>query len=141
MTPEAKQEIFHNIVENIDGLDPQKQEQLYAVLLEFADVLADDPDDFGRTGKLKHEINTGNAAPIRQHVRRVPPAKRGEVQMLLDEMLRKKVVQPSSSPWVSPVVLVKKKDGSTRFCVDYWKVNNITRKDAYPLPRIDNTLA
>ena len=137
---EAKREILHDIVENVDGLNPQEREQLYAVLLEFADVFAEGPVDFGRTGKIKHEIDTGNSAPIRQHVRRVPPTRRDEVQTLLDEMLQKKVVQPSTSPWASPVVLIRKKDGSTRFCVDYRKVNNVTRKDAYLLPRIDDTL-
>lgn len=55
-------------------------------------------------------------------------------------MSTKKVVQPSTSPCASPVVLVRKKDGSNRFCVDYRKVNSVTRKDAYPLPRIDETL-
>ena len=55
-------------------------------------------------------------------------------------MQEKDVIQQSSSPWASPIVLVKKKDGTTRFCVDYRKLNNVTRKDAYPLPRIDLTL-
>ena len=105
-------------MENIDGLNRQKQEQLYTVLLEFADVF-----DFGRTERVKHKIDLGNCAPIRQHVRKVPTAKMDEVQRLLDEMLQKKVVQPSTSPWASPVVLVRKKDGSTRFCVDYRQVN------------------
>ena len=55
-------------------------------------------------------------------------------------MLESGVVERSTSPWASPIVLMKKKDGTVRFCVDYRKVNNITRKDAYPLPRIDTTL-
>ncbi|KAG8173371.1 hypothetical protein JTE90_015532 [Oedothorax gibbosus] len=55
-------------------------------------------------------------------------------------MLKKEVVQPSENPWSSPVVLVKKKDGSWRFCVDYRRLNKLTKKEVYPLPRIDDTL-
>ena len=59
---------------------------------------------------------------------------------MLDEMLQKDIIQPSASPWASPVVLVQKKDGTIRFCIDYRKLNAVTRKDAYPLSRIDETL-
>ena len=94
----------------------------------------------GRTDKVKHQIDTGSSAPIRQHVRRLPPARREEVKKLLKHMLAQDVIQPTNSPWASPVILVRKKDGSTRFCVDYRNVNSITRKDAYPLPRIDDMM-
>ena len=97
-------------------------------------------DELGYTGKLKHSINTGDHPPIRQPARRVPPFRRKEVQKLLQNMERRDVIQPSSSPWASPVVLVQKKDGTLRFCIAYRKLNAITRKDAYPIPRIVDTL-
>ena len=65
---------------------------------------------------------------------------KAEVKDLLADMEKKDVIRPSNSPWASPIVLVRKRDGSHRFCVDYRKLNAVTRKDAYPLPRIDDTL-
>ena len=121
-------------------LTEEERQQLYAVLLEYAQVFAEESDDFGRTDKIKHTINTGDAMPVRQPVRRIPPFRREEARRLLSDMLEKDVIQPSSSPWASPIVLVGKKDWSLRYCVDYRKVNGVTRKDAYPLPRVDDTL-
>ena len=63
----------------------------------------------------------------------------GTVRQRVDDMLQHGVIQPSTSPWAAPIVLVKKKDGTTRFCVDYRKLKDVTRKDAYPLLRIDET--
>ena len=68
------------------------------------------------------------------------PAQREVVKRLLDDMLQDDVIQPSSSPWASPVVLATKKDGSSHFCVDYCKLNEVTQKDAYPLSQIDEVL-
>lgn len=59
---------------------------------------------------------------------------------MLDDMLQQGVIEPSHSPWSSPVILVKKKDGSLRFCIDYRKLNQVTQKDCYPLPRVDDLL-
>lgn len=73
-------------------------------------------------------------------MRRLPIHKYVEVEELIDDMLNKNVIQPSSSPWASGIVLVQKKDGTTRFCVDYRRLNDVTTKDAYPLPRIDDCL-
>ena len=75
-----------------------------------------------------------------QAPRRIPFTLRGKVSQLVNEMLEQGVTVPSSSPWASPIVLVAKKDGSTRFCVDYRKLNAITKLDVFPLPRIDDSL-
>ena len=103
-------------------------------------MLAKCPEDLGRTSILSHHIETGEVQPIRQQVQRVPLLHRRIVKDLLKDMLEKRVISPSKSPWTSPIVLVKKKDGTTRFCVDYRKVNDVTRKDDYPNPRVDDTL-
>ena len=139
-THERQQRLWEMVLDTGTKLTDEERQQMYCVLVEYADVFADQPDDFGRTSKLKHSINTGDAQPIRQQVRRIPPYRREEARKLLSDMLSKEVIQPSGSPWASPIVLVSKKDGSIRFCVDYRKVNGITRKDAYPLPRVDDTL-
>ena len=136
-----KQEMLEQMVrQSEEHLTDSQRKQLLQLLECYSDVFADCKDDFGRTNRIQHQIPTGESAPIRQPVRRVPPTKRSKTRELLQGMLKKDVIQPSSSPWASPIVLVKKKDGSTRFCVDYRKVIGVTRKDAHPLPRVDDTL-
>uniref|UniRef100_A0A1X7TFY0 Reverse transcriptase domain-containing protein n=1 Tax=Amphimedon queenslandica TaxID=400682 RepID=A0A1X7TFY0_AMPQE len=117
-----------------------EKEQFYNLLLSFSEIFPDSNDDLGHTTVLKHQINTGSALPIRQPPRRVPKNKQEESHRLIQNMLDNNIISRSHSPWSSPIILVKKKDGSLRFCVDYRKVNEVTRKDAYPLPRIDDTL-
>lgn len=94
----------------------------------------------GRTHEVEHQINTGNAVPIRQRPRRLPLAQEEEVEKMIQTMKKEDVIEESCSPWSSPVVLVQKKDGTKRFCVDYRMLNSVTKKDSYPLPRIDDTL-
>ena len=139
---EAEQgDILWKLVEESGAqLDEGEKEAFFCLLASYTDVLAISTADLGRTSKLRHSIDTGDSKPIRQPVRRISPHRRAEVRSLLNDMLKNGVVEQSSSPWASPIVLVKKKDGSTRFCVDYRRVNSVTRKDAYPLPRIDATL-
>ncbi|GFX98092.1 retrovirus-related Pol polyprotein from transposon 412 [Trichonephila clavipes] len=107
---------------------------------EFEDVFSRNSSDIGHTTVTQHRIDTADHPPIKQHPRRLPFAKQEEVGTLLREMQENDIIEPSSSPWASPIVLVRKKDGSTRFCVDYRKLNDVTKKDSYPLPRIDDTL-
>ncbi|GFX27404.1 hypothetical protein TNCV_35011 [Trichonephila clavipes] len=110
------------------------------LIKEFQGLFSRTFEDFGRTRLTKHRIDTGEHSPIKQHPQRLPFAKQEEVQKLIKDMKDNEVIEPSSSTWASPVVMVKKKDGSTRFCVDYRRLNGVTKKDSYPLPRIDDTL-
>ena len=128
------------VSETETDLSPVEKDKFFSLLCSFEDIFARSNSDLGKTSKLKHRINTETDTPIRQPVRRLPPHYRENVKKLLNEMLEAGVVEESTSPWASPIVLVKKKDGSVRFCVDYRKVNKITHRDAYPLPRIDSTL-
>ena len=89
---------------------------------------------------VEHSIDTGEAKPIKQRPWRTPLAYREKVVTMIGDMMARGVVVPSRSSWASPVVLVTKKDGSLRFCVDYRRLNANTRKDVYPLPRVDDIL-
>ena len=136
-TESDKQEMLGCHAEKVGSdLSAGERDVFYHLLLSYADVFACSTSDLGRTNKLRHYIHTGDATPSVSQFMSHPIV----VKKVLDQMLEKGVVEPSTSPWASLVVLVQKKDGSTRFCVDYRKVNDVTRKDAYPLPRIDTTL-
>ena len=113
---------------------------LFSLLIDYADVFAVSDDQLGRTNVLQHEIHIDNISLIHQWFRRMSPQQREEVRKLLSDMLARNIISPSKSPWASPVVLVKKKNNASRFCVDYRQVNAVTRKDAFPLPQVDDTL-
>ncbi len=113
-----------------------QKEELMELLGEFEDVLQEKP---GRTRVTEHCINT-DTRPIRQAPYRIPYAYREKVQMELKEMEESGIIEPSGSEWASPIVVVKKKDGSIRLCVDYRKLNAATPMDAYPMPQTDELL-
>ncbi|XP_073515516.1 uncharacterized protein [Phyllobates terribilis] len=96
---------------------------------------------FGRVKGVEHHIPTGDHPPIKERYRPVPPAHYQHAKGMLRDMKEAGVIRDSCSPWAAPLVLVKKKDNTMRMCVDYRKVNRITHKDAYPLPRIEESLA
>ena len=94
----------------------------------------------GQTQLTEHQIDTGEAQPIRLPPYRLPHAYRDMVQKELKEMLAHDIIEPSTSDWAAPIVLVKKQDGSLRLCVDYWRMNSVSKADAYPMPRIDELI-
>jgi hypothetical protein len=92
---------------------------MFRLLLEYEGLFAASDSDYGRTNVVKHKIATDYAHPIKQPPRRLPDALPKEVDKQVKGMLNNEVITPSSSPWSSPVVLVREKDGTTCFCVDY----------------------
>ena len=132
------------VVDKLDlssaNLSSEQTALLSSVLEKYSDIFAQSDSDLGHTTILEHGIDTQGHAPIYQRPYRIPEAQRKVVDAHVKDMADRGVIRPSKSPWSSPIVLVGKKDGSTRFCVDYRKLNSVTRKDVYPLPRIDETL-
>ena len=120
-------------------LSLSQQQDLLNLLHDYQDLFASNADSLGRTAMVRHAINT-EGPPIRQSMRRQPAVLRTTIDSEVQKMLQQGVIQPSFSPWSSPVVMVKKKDGTWRFCIDYRKLNDVTHRDAYPLPRVDATL-
>ena len=121
-------------------LDEIQQRQFAGVLLRYTDLFPTPGSTLtSHTDVVEHEIDTGDGwiccAP-----RRMSPQKMKKEDECVAEMLTGGQIEPRDSPWSSPVLLVMKKDGGTRFCVDYRRLNDATVKDAYPLPRIDDTL-
>ena len=127
------------MVEEPDLPDDEKS-QLLELLSKHHGTFSVEPGDRGETDLTQIVIDTGEVSPRRQPVRRVPFAVRQEIASHLDEMQKNSVIEPSKSPWASPVVLVRKKDGSHRFCIDYRALNAVTKQDTYPIPRISDLL-
>ncbi|UYV63976.1 hypothetical protein LAZ67_2006231, partial [Cordylochernes scorpioides] len=131
---------FAEILNIDDSLDDFQKEKLRNLLRNYRDIFDFRKKEASKTDNVKHRISTGDHLPTKQRPYRVAPAERQIIQEEVNKMEEIGIIQPSASPWASPVVLVRKKDGSWRFCVDYRRLNKITKKDVYPLPRIDDTL-
>ncbi|XP_038154197.1 uncharacterized protein LOC119791901 [Cyprinodon tularosa] len=123
-----------------ETLSEEQQEKLIVLLLNYQSLFAVSDTDLGYFSAVSHQIDTGTARPVRQPARRTPLGFQNEEETHLQSMLNAGVITPSSSGWASPVVLVRKKDGGVRWCVDYRHLNSLTTKDAYPLPKIEECL-
>ena len=122
------------------SLTEDQQQKLNSCLVHHHQAFSLEEGERGETDQIQMHIDTGDSPPKKQHLRRMPFAVRQEVAHQLQRMQEMGVIRPSTSPWSSPIVLVRKKDGTLRFCVDYRHLNSVTKADTYPLPRIDDLL-
>ena len=123
-----------------EHLSSNQLKELRSLLLTHVDAFKLEGGAMGNTDVAEHVIDTGDHAPIKQAPRRTPATLRPVVEQEVQQLLDNDIIEPSQSPWASPIVLVKKKSGEIRFCVDYRKLNFCTKKDGFPLVRIDDTL-
>jgi len=133
-------EHLHKMVDDATALCDRQRGLLEETLIRFEHCFEGGKYGLGRTDLATHVIDTNGSRPIKIPARRLGWAQQRALSEEVDRMLKLGVIEPSSSPWSSPPVLVRKKDNSYRFCVDYRRLNAATKKDAYPLPRIEDCL-
>ncbi|MCP3666773.1 MAG: hypothetical protein GY696_30465, partial [Gammaproteobacteria bacterium] len=132
-------------MENIDlsnsELTESETKKLKKLLREYEDIFSTDDFDIGYTDVIRHEIDVGDSKPVKQRAYRIPKAQEAVVKEHIEQMLENGIIRPSISAWASPIVLVKKKGGNYRVCVDFRQVNVRTlNPPATPLPRVDEIL-
>lgn len=129
-------------IETIDvsSLSAEEQGEVQVLLGKYTSVFATNDQDLGCTNPISHDIPLCDDVPILQHYCRIPPLEDELVKEYINQLLAANIIRESSSPLASPIVLVRKRDGRIRLCVDYCQLNIKTRKDAFPLPRIKESL-
>jgi hypothetical protein len=139
LIPKKSEQASDKIDINISELSEKEAEKVKHLINYYSHLFVSSTPDTTRL--VTHEIDVQGHNPIHSAPYRTSPVERDVIQKELDKMLTDKLIEPSRSPWSSPIVLIRKKDGTIRFCVDYRRLNFITKKDVYPLPRIDDSLA
>ena len=127
-------------MEGLKSWSGEQQQSAKDLLVDSADIFAKTDLDLGKCNIIKHAIKITDPQPFKERYRRIPPLLFDEVKKHLQEMIEVGAIRKSFSPWASAVVLVRKKDGGLRFCINLRKLNNRTIKDGYSLPRIEDTL-
>ncbi len=142
MSPETLPELWQQIDLSTSVLTETEKHELEKLLKEYQakGLFAASDYDLGCTDRIQHPIDTQEHPPIKLPPYRIAIAEKSKVLELITKMQAQNIIRPSASPWSSPVVIVPKKDGSLRFCCDYRQLNALSKKDVYPLPRIDDLL-
>ena len=128
-------ETLQNLDDKLKHLDSNKKENLKLVINKYEHLFSDSPT---QTNVLFHDVDVGDASPIKQHPYRVNPIKQQYLEKEITYLLENGLIEPSKSNWSSPCILVPKPDGSYRLCTDYRKVNNVTKSDSFPIPRMED---
>ncbi|XP_076032979.1 uncharacterized protein LOC143020443 [Oratosquilla oratoria] len=129
--------ILYDPSTKLGHLSNDQASDISSLLTDYSDIFSDHPHP---CSAVEHDIETNGARPIRQRPYRLNAFKKEYVREEVQRLQEVGIVEPSSSPWASPVVLVPKPDGSMRLCIDYRKLNAVTEPDSYPLPRIDDVI-
>lgn len=131
-------DVLMNLDCKLCHLPELEHNEMVEILESYVQIFQDKP---GRTSMLFHDVDVGNASPIKQHPYRLNPTKLEYVRKAVTYMLENDIISHANqSPWSSPVVLVPKEDGTQRPCIDYRKVNSVTKTDSYPIPRLDECI-
>jgi len=124
-------------IDEANLLDQDQKKQLKQLLLQHKEIFSTGDTDIGVYNKIKHRIDLTTDIPFKERHRRIPPHMIEEVRQHIEQLLATGVIKPSKSPYTSNVVLIRKKSGKLRLCVDYRQLNKITIKDSFALPRIE----
>ena len=130
-----------NVLKNLDSklshLEESQCQDLQELLEKYRDLFPDAPS---KKNQIFHDVNVGDAAPVKQHSYKLNPRKQQYLKEEIKYLLEKDFIEPSSSSWSSPCILVPKPDGSYQMCTDYRKINSVTKTDTFPIPRMDDCI-
>lgn len=130
-------QVVNNLGSKLSHLTQPQAKELKPLLNEYKDLFPDVPS---RAEGMYHDVDVGDARPIKQHPYRVIPEKREIMRKEVEYMVENKIIEPCTSEWSSPCILQPKPDNSWRFCTDFRKVNAVTKTDCFPLPRIEDLI-
>ena len=143
---EERQKLLMELLQQEGGLDqladwtPELAQKFERLLMEYHDIFSLDKNEIGCTDAAEHVIELLDEEPFKEKFRRIAPPLLDEVREHLQEMLDGGAIRPSQSAWCNAVVLVRKKDGGLRFCIDFRQLNARTKKDSYPLPQMQEAI-
>ena len=133
----SNSEVLKNLNVKLKHLSRLESKQLNELIHDHISIFSDVPN---QTHLVEHDVDVGNACPIKQAPYRLNVIKQNYLKKELEYLLENNIIEPSVSEWASPCILVPKPDNTYRLCIDYRKVNSITKTDAYPIPRMDDII-